>query len=154
MKEKYINLLKSNKIRIFASYLYKKYNLQKILGSNIYEIIHSIFIFLVAIIFCFNNNVIHLIILLIIVSLDALSIIALHNCPITILEKKYFKNSSSDKRDKILKNLGISYKCNHIYEKQIELLINVWLLVSGKCLFIIFFSMFNINLKNNYDLYK
>lgn len=154
MKEKYLNLIKSNKIRIFSSYLYKKYKLKYILDTNIYEVIHLIFIFLVAIIFCFNTNINHLIILLIIVSLDALSIVVLHNCPITILEKKYFKKSSSDKHYAILKNLGISYKCNHIYEKQIELLINVWLLISGKCLFIMFFKMFKLKLNNNYDLYN
>ncbi len=145
MKNKYLTLIKNNNFRKLASYLYTKYNLELIRDLNMYEIIHNTFIFLVSVVFIFSLNVVHLIILLIIVTLDAFSIIALHNCPLTILEKKYYKKSSNDKRDEFLKELGISYNCNHIYEKQIELLINVWLLVAGKCLLIMFFNMFNIH---------
>jgi hypothetical protein len=153
MKNKYLTLIKNNNFRKLASYLYTKYNLELIRDLNMYEIIHNTFIFLVSVVFIFSLNVVHLIILLIIVTLDAFSIIALHNCPLTILEKKYYKKSSNDKRDEFLKELGISYNCNHIYEKQIELLINVWLLVAGKCLLIMFFNMFNIHLNNNNQLY-
>jgi hypothetical protein len=92
--------------------------------------------------------------MLIIISLDAFSIVVLHQCPLTILEKKYLKKTSCEERKNILKNVGIFYKCNHYYEHQIELLINVWLLVACKCLVIILLKTFNIKLIDNMKLYK
>ena len=41
-----------------------------------------------------------------------------NECPLTILEKKYMKKSSSKmKEDK----MGVMYECDHDYEKQIEI---------------------------------
>jgi hypothetical protein len=101
----------------------------------------------------FNTNLFYLAITLIIISFDALSIVVLHQCPLTILEKKYLKKTSCEERKKILKNIGIFYNCNHFYENQIELLINVWLLVACKCLIIIFIKTFNLKLIDNMKLY-
>ena len=59
-----------------------------------------------------------------------------------------------DDRDELLGALGISYDCNHEYEKQIELLINVWMMVAGKCMCIIVMKMFNIKLFNFNNIYS
>ena len=42
--------------------------------------------------------------------------------------------------------MDIMYNCDHTYEKQIELLINIWCIIAVKCLIIIFLNMFNIKL--------
>jgi hypothetical protein len=146
------NDINNNIIRKTANFIYNKFNLK---NSNFihYNFIHDLFIFFIAFIIIFNTNLIYLAIILFIISLDAFSIVVLHQCPLTILEKKYLKKTSCEERKKILKNLGISYKCNHFYENQIELLINVWLLVACKCLVIILFKTFNIKLIDSMKLY-
>jgi hypothetical protein len=94
----------------------------------------------------FTTSINVLIIILIIVSLDAISIVFLHECPLTTMEKKYLGITSCEMRNDFLENKGIMYKCHHDYEKQIELLINVWTIIATKCLSILFLKMFNIQL--------
>jgi hypothetical protein len=125
---------------------------QQIIGT-IYTYIHHLLVFLVAFIFSFNNNIIHLCVLLIIVSLDAFSVVVLHGCPLTQLEQKYLNENTCEIRSNQLKNARILYKCDHEYEKQIELLINIWMLISGKCLLLIFFNTFNFKLHNYNNTY-
>lgn len=146
------NDINNNIIRKTANFIYNKLNLK---NSNFihYNFIHDLFIFFMAFIIIFNTNLFYLAIILFIISLDAFSIVVLHQCPLTILEKKYLKKTSCEERKKILKNVGISYKCNHYYENQIELLINAWLIVACKCLIIILFKTFNIKLIDNTKLY-
>jgi len=124
----------------------------KILGL-IYTYIHYIIIFSVAFIFSFNNNIVHLCILLIIVSLDAFSIIVLHGCPLTHLEQKYLHTNTCEERSQLLNNAGIVYTCQHEYEKQVELMINVWTLIAVKCLLLILFKTFNFKLQNHNNIY-
>ena len=147
-----INDINNNIIRKSVNFIYNKFNFKKINFIQ-YNLIHDIFIFFMAFIIIFNTNLFYLAIILIIISLDAFSIIVLHQCPLTILEKKYLKKTSCEDRKKILKNIGIFYKCNHYYEHQIELLINVWLLVACKCLVIILLKTFNIKLMDNMKIY-
>jgi hypothetical protein len=144
-----------NYIRNFSKYIINKIGFTdkiSIIGI-IYLNIHFSIIFFTVFILLFNNNLIYLTILLIIISFDALSIVVLHGCPLTQLEQKYLNYNSSDQRKDILKNCGIVYKCEHEYEKQIELLINVWCMITLKCLIIIFLKTFNIKLNNYYNLY-
>jgi hypothetical protein len=124
----------------------------RILGL-IYTYVHYVIILLVGFVFSFNNNVVHLCILLIIVSLDAFSIVVLHGCPLTHLEQKYLHTNSCEERSDFLKNIGIVYKCDHEYEKQIELLINIWTLIAGKCLLLLFFKTFHFKLHNYNNIY-
>ena len=126
----------------------------KALGyTEYYTIIHHVFIFLVGFVSLFNHNIVHLSILLLIISLDAVSIVLLHECPLTTMEKKYLKISSCDVRREHLDSLGIMYNCDHEYEKQIELLINCWMLLSGKILIILFLKTFNVKLINYNNIY-
>jgi len=119
----------------------------------IYTYVHFLIIFLVGFIFSFNNNIYHLIVVLILISLDALSVVVLHGCPLTLLEQKYLNTNTCEERSEILKNSKIVYKCEHEYEKQIELLINVWTLIAVKCLILIFLKTFNCKLKNFHSIY-
>ena len=145
-KIKFKKLIKKNKIRKLSNFIYDKFELKDFHFNQIYLVMHSLLIFLISFILLFSMNITHLIITLIVVSLDAFSVVVLHHCPLTILEQKYLKHSSSDVHKKWLKSLGISYNCNHVYENQVELMINVWCLIAGKCLCIIFFQILNIRL--------
>jgi hypothetical protein len=129
------------------------FNLKALRYTQYFTEIHEIFIFLVSFVGLFNNNIAHLSVLLLIISLDAVSIVMLHECPLTTMEKKYLNTSSCDVRREAMANLGIMYNCDHEYEKQVELLINAWMLVSGKMLFILFLKTLNIKLTNYNNIY-
>ena len=151
---KRLKMIEDSVIRKFCMYLYKKFNLKELQESTFYRHVHDTFIFLVSFIAMFSMNLTHLTVLFIIVTCDAFAIVVRHGCPLTALEKKYIKRSSCDDRDELLNALGISYNCNHEYEKQVELLINVWMLVAGKCMCIIIMKMFNIKLFNYNNIYS
>ena len=153
-KSKKLKMIEDSVIRKFCIYLYKKFNLKELQESTFYRHVHDTFIFLVSFIALFSMNLTHLAILFIIVSFDAFAIVVMHACPLTALERKYIKRSSCDDRDELLGALGISYNCNHEYEKQVELLVNVWLLVAAKCMCIIIMKMFNIKLFNYNNIYS
>lgn len=151
---KKLKMIEDSVIRKLCIYLYKKFNLKEVKESTLYRHVHDTFIFLISFIALFSMNLTHMAILFIIVSFDAFAIVVLHACPLTTLERKYIKRSSCDDRDELLNSLGISYNCDHEYEKQVELLINVWLMVAGKCMCIIVMKMFNIKLFNYNNIYS
>jgi hypothetical protein len=128
------------------------FNLDNIKGS-IYINLHSCYLFLSCFITFFSTSVYVLIILLTIITLDGVSIVFLQECPITTLESKYLGYNGVDMRDDYLKKLDISYNCYHTYEKQMELIINVWCIIAMKCLCIMFLSMFKIKLLDISKIY-
>jgi len=147
--------VKNNIIRKTVRIIYDKFLLKNVTeqAAKLYGIIHDLFIIIIVIIGFFNTSLFHLIILLIIISLDAFSIVVLHECPLTTMERKYLNITSCDIRNKMLKQSGIVYHCDHDYEKQIELLINVWLLIACKCLIILLLKTFNLKIFNYNNLY-
>jgi len=145
-ENKFLNMINKNIFRALANEFKKtKFNVKGLY----YVIIHNTIIVLIAGLTLFNTNLIHLSVLLIVVSMDALSIVVLHGCPLTQMEQKYLNNNSSDIRRIALENLNISYSCDHEYEKQVELLINIWCLIAGKILIILLLKTFDIKLLNN-----
>ena len=110
--------------------------------GSYYQWMHNIIIFGGVIVILFNNNPIHLIIMLILVSLDAFANVVCHNCPLTSLERKYLGNSLSHERRKLLKDSGIMYKCSHIYESQVELIVNIWTMVAAKIVVVLAIKTF------------
>ena len=138
--------VEQNWIRRFLESIKKHINIEAMNKGYWYMLIHTIIIFIIGFIMVFSSSTTHLTILLIIVSLDAFSIVMLHECPLTIMEKKYLGISSCDERNHILKKSGIVYKCNHNYEKQIELLINIWCIIATKILLILFLKTTNLKL--------
>jgi len=151
--KKHIKNIQTNIIRSSSECINNCISLKNIKG-NIYLHIHNYIILTILFITIFNNSLIHLIIILIIISLDAFSIVVLHECPLTALEKKYLGLSSLDVRNNFLKKINISYMCDHNYEKQIELLINIWCIVVIKILFIVVFFTFKIQLNNFNNIYS
>jgi len=144
--------LKNVTIRKFSNYVHQQFHLQNV-NKFLYYNIHNFFIFVITFIILFNTNISQLTILLFIVSLDAFSIVVLHNCPLSILEKKYLKRTITDERKDILKKMGILYKCDHEYENQIELLINVWMIVACKILCILLLKTVNIKIFDSSKVY-
>ena len=134
-----------NIIRQFGNFFNSIFNFNRLKGA-IYFNIHLYVVFIIGFATLFTTSIATLIALLVIVSMDALSIVVLHECPLTTMEKKYLGITSCEIRNEFLYNSGIMYTCEHDYEKQIELLINVWTMIAGKCLTIIFLQMFYIKL--------
>ena len=118
-----------------------------------YYYAHCLFMGLITFIFCFSNNLNSLCVLLIMISIDFASIVILHGCPITLLEQKYLNTNSIEVRSSILKDCNIVYKCDHTYEQQLDVLVNVWFIVAFKCLTIIWLRLFNLKLSNDYRIY-
>lgn len=130
-----------NSIREFSNYINKYIN--NIKGAY-YVTLHTLLIICCSFVLLFSTNSYHLTMLLIIISLDSLSIVFLHDCPLTRLEEKYLGASGKEKLNNMYKNAGIVYKCDHLYESQLELLINIWALTSLKIVFIIIMSSYSI----------
>ena len=129
----------SNKINPF---------LNKIVG-NYYWILHIFIMLSCGTLLLFDNNICHLTILLNIACLDCIACIFLHDCPLTILEKKYLKTSIVKNKTIFFKNANISYKCNHRYEKTLEFLTNIVSFIVGKITFLLILKMFDIKLNND-----
>lgn len=137
--------INSNVFRKLSNHLNDLFNLKNLKG-NLYYNLHLYLIFTIGFVLVFSTSINVLAIILLIVSLDALSVVVLHECPLTTMERKYLGFTSCDIRNECYKNAGIMYNCDHDYEKQIELLINIWCLITAKCLTIMFLNMFNIKL--------
>ena len=133
--------MSKNIVRDISNLIHENLNL--IIG-NYYVIIHFVIGFLGLFVLLFSTSLAHLSILFLITSMDALAIVVLHDCPLTMLEQKYLTNSSVKYRNKLVKSAKIVYKCNHLYESQIELLVNAWCFVAIKMLCIIIIRFFNI----------
>lgn len=137
--------INSNIFRKLSNHLNNFFNLKNLKGTLYYNL-HLYLIYTIGFIIVFSTSINVLAIILLIVSLDALSVVVLHECPLTTMERNYLGFTSCDIRNDCLKNAGIMYNCDHNYEKQIELLINIWCLITAKCLTIMFLNMFNIKL--------
>ena len=115
--------------------------IKKIIGLY-YIYLHFIVLLFGLIIILFSNKIIHLIIILLVLCLDGIANILFQDCPLTVLEKKYNPISMSKLKNKIYKKLGINYKCNHIYENQLELITNAICIVTLKIFIIILCQIF------------
>jgi hypothetical protein len=127
----------------FIYKLFKKCGILTFLKSNYYAYIHWIYAICIAIIILVNNNICNLLAILFILSLNALSIVICHQCPITMLEKKHTGTSLADNKIRFYQNLGVSYKSTHIFEQELEIVINAAVCVVMKCLLLILFKTFN-----------
>ena len=109
-----------------------------------YGILHMIIMCFGAIILLFDTNIYHLAILLNIIALDAMSCVFLHNCPLTILERKHLGTSIVGTRMFLFQNMNICYTCDHEYEITLEFLSNIAALIVGKIFLLIMSKLFCI----------
>jgi len=160
IKNKCKETIENNFVRQISNYLNRCFNkhfskyfssienisLSDLAKGSVYSMIHNFIIVVVFLVAIFNFSIIHLAVLLNIISLDAISIVVLHGCPLTHMEKKYLGFSGMDMHYDMLKSMNICYDCDHFYEQQVELLINVWCIIACKILFILLFKTFSIKL--------
>ena len=145
--------VKNNIVRFFINDIIND-TINKIIGKDLrhrilglyYGYIHTAIMFLGVSIILFCNNIFFLIALLIIVSIDAFTMVVIHDCPLTMLEKKHLGTSIVELKKKFLKSIGILYDCNHVYEYQLELVINVASATIFKILILIFIKIFGLSL--------
>ena len=120
--------------------------LKKIIG-NYYYTIHVILISLGCIVLLFSSNIGYLLVLLNIVLIDGVAMLSYHECPLTILEQKYLDTNMSSESKCKLNNLNINHKCSHVYESQVELIINLCTLLAIKILLLIIMKSFQFTLQ-------
>jgi hypothetical protein len=114
--------------------------------GNYYEMLHTILIIGGAAIILFSKNISHLAALLFIMSLDAFAIVVRHDCPLTEMEEKYLGVSGKRRINNFFKSSGLVYNCSHLYESQLELVVNFWALTACKIVMLICLKMLKIEL--------
>jgi len=145
MKSKLEKKLKKheNKIRDLSK---TSSNFIKQVIGNYYGLLHTILIIGGAAIILFSKNLIHLSIILFVISLDAFAIVVRHDCPLTQMEEKYLGVSGKRQINEFLKSYGLVYNCSHLYESQLELVVNFWALTACKIVMLICLKMLKIEL--------
>jgi hypothetical protein len=145
IKNEYSKVVSENIVRIISNSI--PCYVKTVIGSY-YTFIHWIIAILGLLVLLFSNNLLYLSILLLIIVLDTLAIIFLHDCPLTMLEKKYLGTSTVAARRFALKNMGILFTCDHEYESQLELLINMCTIVAVKMFVIICCDIFYFHIQS------
>lgn len=145
IKNQYSKLVSENIVRIILNSIP---SYVKTFIGTYYAFIHSILAFLGLLVLLFSNNLAYLSSLLLVLILDSLSIVFLHDCPLTMLEKKYLGTSSVTIRRTALKNMGILFTCDHEYEAQLEVLINMWTITAIKMFVIICCDIFYFHIQS------
>lgn len=114
--------------------------IKKVCIGYYYSVLHFLLFGLGVVLILFNTTIWHLFILLFMVSCDAFAMVVCHDCPLTRLEKKYLGSSGKQRFNQYLTRAGIVYKCHHLYESQLELVLNMWSLIAIKLMCLIFFK--------------
>lgn len=143
--EKFFRKIYENNI-IRRFFMGNKEERLKIYRGVYYQIFHSLIVCSILIIVCFVNDIWYLMILLMILSMDSFCIIVLHNCPLTMLERKYLGTSLFEEKIQFLDAVGIQYKADHSYEKQLELVTNTVCMLVFKILVLIIVRYFGYNI--------
>ena len=107
-----------------------------------YFIIHIILILSGCIILLFTQNICYLLILMNVIFLDGFAMLSYHECPLTILEQKYLNTNMSKQSKTNFNELPIHHNCDHVYETQFELIINLCTLTIIKIFIIILMKSF------------
>jgi hypothetical protein len=117
--------------------------LKQVIGKY-YFVAHIIIIFLGSTVILFSNNIYYLLIAINMVFMDTVAILSFHECPLTILEQKYINTNICNESKTSLNKLNIQHNCMHIYESQVELMVNLWTLLCIKILGLIVMKIFSI----------
>jgi hypothetical protein len=132
-----------NCIRKLSKNIKLHFQTKNIAIGTYYQIIHCIIMGLGIFLIIFDTNIFHLTILLIMTTLDCFANIVLHDCPLTILEQKYLGTSLTEQRISFFKNMDICYIADDSFESTIELLTNVWSIISVKILCLLLMRFIN-----------
>ena len=131
------------KINQYTQNFFIKKGISKEIIGKYYQWAHNLIIYGGGFLILFNTNPVHLIVLLIIITLDGVANTIRHDCPLTEMEKKYLGTSLSQERKELLCNAGILYKsADNIYESQFEVIVNMWTLTAVKIIIILIMKSF------------
>jgi hypothetical protein len=131
-----------NAVRSFAQYLYPI--LKNSLIGYYYLMLHNLLLLGGGLILLFSNNVVYLTMLALIIMGDAACIVTLHNCPLTLLEQNYLNRNFAKETKNALAYANVVYKCEHVYETQLEFVINLWTFVVFKIFCVMLMQTFKI----------
>ena len=81
---------------------------------------------------------------ILVIPMDIFENIMNHDCPLTSFEEKYSQNSTTHDFARRVSQLGIFCKCTHIYEKQINALMNIFLMILGKIVIILLVNLYRV----------
>jgi hypothetical protein len=146
-------IISNSNIRKIQKKIYSHLNLNNenvfsFIKGLTYNLIHTLFILTLLFIGLFNVYLLQLIIILIIITLDACSVVILHGCPLTLLEKKYLKYDKYNDFCCYMDDLNILYTCDHEYENTLEFITIGWCIIVFKIISIILLKTFHIKLEN------
>jgi hypothetical protein len=150
-KKKLINVINNSRARKITNCIREKLNITDYVFGSYYYLLHYTFMILITIIFIFTNNITFLVILLNIILLDAASVVVLHDCPLSILEKKYLGISCVENRLYHMKNYNIMYTNSKVYDSTLDNLINAWSLVAIKILLLIIVKVFTVSKESSFN---
>ena len=124
----------------------KQHGIYDNLRGYYYSVIHLILMLFMTLIALFDNNIIHLCILLNIVGGITFFNVMFHGCPLTELEEKYYSNKTSITKlyKRRLKKAKIFHTCNHHYETVFELLINFCTVICLKICALILYKGYSL----------
>jgi hypothetical protein len=137
------NIINKNIVRTISHAV--KPHLQYYIGAY-YSSLHLMLMSLGFFIILFSNNLHYLLTMFIIVIIDAIVILILHDCPLTMLERKHLNTSIKDINMYCLRNMKINYNCDHDYETQLEFVINISCAIAFKICWIIIMRMTKIKI--------
>lgn len=131
-----------NVVRKFAQYMYPK--LKNSLIGYYYLALHNLLLLGGGLVLLFSNNVVFLTLLSLIIMGDAACIVTLHNCPLTLLEQNYLDRNFAKETKNAFAYANIVYNCEHVYETQLEFVINLWTFVVFKIFALMLLRTFHV----------
>ncbi len=131
--EKYTSLWKSSLVYTILNNIELKENIKCFIGIY-YNILHYALMVFGVMVIIFINNKLALCILLFIITLDAGANIVLHDCPLSMCEKKYLGYSGMGTRLEMLQKFGFMYDNANEYNSQLEVIFNAWIITALKIL--------------------
>jgi len=131
-----------NVVRTFAQYIYPK--LKNSLIGYYYLTLHNLLLLGGGLILLFSDNVVFLTMLCLIIMGDAACIVTLHNCPLTLLEQNYLDRNFAKETKNAFAYANIVYNCEHVYETQLEFVINLWTFVVFKIFALMLLRTFHV----------
>ena len=128
-------------MNVIRSAILKMPFIKTVIGTY-YMACHSMLVHLIIFVLLFSSDIIFLSCIFNLLAVDAISIVILHDCPLTMLEQKYLKSSMAKMRNKVFKKSKIDFKCNHQYESSLEAVLNLLTLIGIKIGYIIALKMY------------
>jgi hypothetical protein len=142
-------IIRKVKKKIYSNLNLNNETVFSFIKSLTYKLIHIIFILTLLFIGLFNVDLLQLIIILIVITLDGITVVILHGCPLTLLEKKYLKCDEFKNFCCYMEDLNILYKCDHEYENTLEFITIGWCLIVFKIISIILLKTVHIFYRTN-----